>query len=95
MKDIFPESTPCCSDKFAQCSDFIACNTAERALRRYVAGDEMPPLTPEQREELLADADYCGEGSFPREEAKDFSDKDLAKWTLDAWLEYARSNCGW
>jgi len=93
MNDIFPEDTACCSVEFPDCGAFGPCTTNERALRRYIQGDPMPPLTSEQRDELLADADSCGEGSFPREEAKDFSDKDLCKWTLDAWWAYVRSNC--
>ena len=95
MKPIFPFTTPCCSHSGDRCTEFLACKTNERGLRRYAASDAMPPLTTAQREVLLNEADNFGEGLYPQEAALNLPDAALAQWTLNAWYDYARNNSGW
>lgn len=89
MGSIFHQIVPCCQGEGVDC----ICGDDERVLRAYAYGgynDE--PMTPEQREWCLEDADRAGEGSYPREEAEGLSDAELAKWTINAWNAYVRSN---
>lgn len=90
---MFADTTPCCSNKFPECENYIPCTANERMIRRILAGDYKEPLTPEQREWLIEEADRSGEGAYPREEGAKLSDIDLAKWTLNAWSDYVKSNC--
>lgn len=90
---MFAEDTPCCSHKFPECADYVLCTANERMIRRLMAGDHTEPLTAEQREWLMDEADRAGEGSYPKEEAKDLSDAELARRTLSAWADYVQSNC--
>jgi len=89
--DMFLEQTPCCSNVTPEC--YGQCTADERMIRRIIAGDHTDPLTPEQRQYLIEEADRAGEGAYPAEEAKDLTDAELAKWTLNAWADYVRSNC--
>lgn len=88
---MFPETTPCCSDVTPEC--YGQCTADERMIRRIIAGDHTEPLTNEQRQYLIEEADRAGEGAYPSEEAKGLTDVELAKWTLNAWSDYVRSNC--
>lgn len=90
---MFAEDTPCCSNKYPECEQYMPCTANERMIRRIIAGDHKEPLTAEEREWLLDEADRAGEGSYPKEEARAHSDVDLARRTLDAWADYVRSNC--
>lgn len=83
-------SVPCCMGEGHPC----VCGPDERVLRAYDRGEVgLPPMTAEEREWCLEEADRAGEGAFPREEAEQFSDKDLANWVLRAWREFVQSNC--
>lgn len=90
---MFPETTPCCSNKFPECDHMVLCSANERMIRRIIAGDHTEPLTEEQREWLIDEAEHAGEGSCPREEAFGLSDVELSKRTINAWADYVRSNC--
>ena len=81
----------CCSG--AEAGNCL-CGQKERVLRAFSEGrDTGRQMTPEEREWCLDESDKAGEGSYPREEAVDFSDKDLAMRVLYAWRDYVRSNC--
>lgn len=70
------------------------CSPDERVIRAYIRGDaSLPPMTAEEREWCLDEADRSGEGAYPREEAEGFTDQELAKRVLNAWNDYVRSNC--
>jgi len=92
-KTIFPEDTPCCSQKYPECFFDGVCGPNERMIRRIIVGDHTSPLTAEQREWLIEEADRAGEGSYPREDAESLSDVELARWTMSAWQAYVRNNC--
>lgn len=78
----------CCSVESA-----CVCGAEERVLRAYTEGRYTIPMSPEQREWCLDAAEHAGEGAYPRDEASNFSDSELANWVLDAWNDYVRSNC--
>ena len=69
------------------------CDDSERALRAYMDNYADTPMTQEQREWCIEEADHCGEGSNPREEGEKLNDRDLAKWTYWAMVAYVQSNC--
>jgi hypothetical protein len=95
MKNIFPESTPCCSSKYPECDEYGAlCPADERALRRYMAGDPMPKMTEEQRKTLLEEINYCSEGLYSPDDSESCSDKELAWYALLAWRQYVRDKFG-
>jgi hypothetical protein len=81
---------PCCMGEGHPC----VCGPDERVLRAYARDESgLPPMTSEQREWCLEEADRAGEGAYPPEQAKNYSDKDLAHWVLNAWNDYVHSNC--
>ena len=88
---MFSETTPCCSNVTPECCG--QCTANERMIRRIIAGDHAEPLTADQRQYLIEEADRAGEGAYPAEEANGLTDVELAKWTLNAWSDYVRSNC--
>jgi len=67
------------------------CQTNERFVRNYIAGNVTEPMTEAQREYCISTADWCWEGAYTREELEKLSDKDLAYNLMDAWLTYAQS----
>lgn len=70
-----------------------ACDQKEAVVRLYADGHGPRPLTAAERETLVSDADYCGEGFYNKEELEAMSDQDLARATLRAWSMYVQSNC--
>lgn len=88
---MFSETTPCCSNITPEC--YGQCTADERMVRRIIAGDHTEPLTDDQRQYLIEEADRAGEGSYPAEEAISMTDVELAKRTLNAWADYVQSNC--
>lgn len=85
-----------CSSKcsFFGSYDCSMCSEKERFIRMHIAGgDEIPPMTKEQREFFAEDADHCGEGVYSSVDLLLLSDKDLAKCVMNAWALYVNSNC--
>lgn len=76
---------PCCRPDYPAC----ACLPMERALRSWKnGGSSLPPMTAEQREACLAEIARV-EG-YRRSDYEAASDVDLARGTLDAWVDYCR-----
>lgn len=69
------------------------CSPKEMAVRRYADGDDIRPMTAEERDDLVGDANRCGEGYYDCKELEALSDRDLASATLNAWRKYVQSNC--
>jgi hypothetical protein len=63
------------------------CSPCEMALRAW-GGGFTQPMTPDQREFCLSEIDSV-EG-FRREDHESDTDQQLARATLDAWLDYCR-----
>lgn len=68
--------------------DGCVCPDMERALRGWVRGDSIPPMTPEQREACLSEIGKV-EG-YSRAEHEAENDSHLAQTTLSAWADYCR-----
>lgn len=73
-------------------SDPCVCSPSEAVLRAYIGGYAPAPMTPEQREWCLEESDSAGEGSYPRAEAEQYSDADLAARVLHAWSDYVNTH---
>jgi hypothetical protein len=86
--NIFTLDVPCCMGENATC----ICGNNERVLRAYAKGEDLPPMSEAQRIWCANEADYAGEGAYPRQEGIKLNDKDLAAWVLSAWNDYVRSN---
>lgn len=87
--DIENDPRLCCMGDCARC----VCSHKEMVVRQYAAGGTPPrPFTAEEREALVSDADWAGEGFYNRSELEAMSDQDLASATLNAWRMYAQSN---
>lgn len=82
-------NAPCCSGWKADC----ICSHEERVLRAYSDGHLFEPMTQEQREWCLDEADRAGEGSYPADEARGYDDAEHASRVLMAWNDYVKSNC--
>lgn len=57
----------------------------------YAAGRGTRPFTPQERANLVDDADHAGEGYYSAAELAAKSDQELASATLHAWGLYAQS----
>lgn len=77
----------CCSGDTTAC----VCGIEERVIRAYSEGRYAVPMTAEQREFCIWEADKCGEGMYSREELQGYSDQALASAVLDAWDAYCKS----
>lgn len=77
-----------CVENFGYC----ACTNKERACRYLskIKSDERF-FNNEQRELVIVDTDWCGEGSFSREELEKMNDVELASSWLQAAHDYATS----
>ncbi len=85
---------PCpTSCPFCESQDCAVCNESEQFVRHFMHGPVVKPMSKEEREWCIEEADRAGEGSYPREETEHLNDKDLAWATYRAWCEYVRSNC--
>ena len=73
---------------YGPASDGCLCPDTERALRAYIAGRLMPPMTPEQREWCLTEISSV-EG-YTRAEYEGVDDAGLARGVLEAWVSYCR-----
>jgi len=69
------------------------CGNSERVIRAYIGGYAPSPMTPEQREWCIREADHAGEGYYTRGELTALDDKKLAYCVLNAWDMYVKSNC--
>lgn len=67
------------------------CSPKEQVVRMYAAGRGSRPLTPQERANLVDDADHAGEGYYSAAELAATSDQELASATLHAWGLYAQS----
>ncbi|HQN17709.1 MAG TPA: hypothetical protein PKV86_01155 [Syntrophobacteraceae bacterium] len=77
---------------YPQCHDCeFGCGQMERALRHYSAYGYDKPMTSEEREWCIQEADRAGEGSYRREELERYNDQELATAVLRAWADYCRS----
>lgn len=69
------------------------CSDNERAMRHYAYIGVDKPMTEEQREWCVEEADSAGEGYFSLEELNALDDQGLAHAVLQAWSMYVSSNC--
>jgi hypothetical protein len=67
--------------------DLCVCDRAERTLRCYIRGG-LPPMTPAQREECLAEIGSV-EG-YDRNDYEGVDDASLARGVLHAWTDFCR-----
>ncbi len=76
----------------ATCDTDCLCGDQERALR-HITGGTWPhgPMTPEQRQWCIEEADRAAEGALKASELDLLPDADLARSVLFAWADYARS----
>jgi len=79
----------CCMGDDATCY----CSHKEMVLRRYVGESSLRAMTIDERNELIAEANWAGEGFYSREELNTMNDTQLANAVLNAWRIYAQSNC--
>lgn len=84
-----PIKCPCGYDKTEH---GCLCTFKEAMLHRYCSNEILRPMTAEEREWCVQEADWAGEGSYNKEELSAMTDKDLANSVLHAWLEYVRSH---
>jgi hypothetical protein len=82
----------CCTFTPALAAEQCVCNREEHALRRYSAGHNIRPMTPEEREWCVYEADRAGEGYYNEDELEKMSDKELAYAVLNAWKMYVDSH---
>lgn len=76
------------------CQNGCECGDEERALRRIADGSwELGPMTQDQRQWSIDEANSAGEGSWSTPELEKLSDKELANAVISAWWDYVRSNC--
>lgn len=78
----------------AQCqlpSDMSTCNHTECVIHAYANNTIKTPMTTQQRQWLVQEANKAGEGSFPPNIGYTLTDQKLAQWTLEAWLQYVQS----
>lgn len=87
MANIFTLQVSCCQDD-GPC----ICGDEERVLRHYTyAPIDLQPMTPEQREWCIQEADSAAEGAWSRDDLVKLSDRELADAVLRAWKDYAVS----
>ena len=67
------------------------CGHKEGAMRHYADYGYDKPMTSEEREWCIQEADRAGEGTYRREELEGYSDQGLAEAVLRAWADYCRS----
>ena len=67
------------------------CNRIEMVVRRYIDGGDIRPMTNEEREFMIDEADRFGEGYYSQKELVVMNDQDLAASVLNAWNLYAQS----
>lgn len=77
-------SVPCCTGDETHC----VCLDMERALRGWVRGDAIPPMTTEQRASCLSEIGRV-EG-YRQADHESEPDAQLARTVLSAWTDYAR-----
>lgn len=79
-----------CQDTSSPDFSYCMCLRQEQVARRYALHPTLPapPLTPEQREWLAAEADYFGEGAYPRAQSLSLNDAELCGTLLSAWSDY-------
>ena len=71
------------------------CLQDERALNRYAYRTEpMPAMTAEQREWCIREAVDAGEGAIEEQTIRTYTDSDLAKEVIRAWVTYVNSQFG-
>jgi|GEM_PF-3202727 hypothetical protein len=86
---IFNVDLPCaCYDDPVEC----ICTQNEKAIRHYASGTYTEPMTVEQREWCVREADWAGEGYYSEDELRSYSDKDLASAVLNAWNMYVQDH---
>ena len=86
---VFNITVSCCSGNESLC----VCGYNEKVLRAYSEGRCKIPMTTEQREWCLDEAERAGEGSYPRSEGIGMDDAALAERVINAWHDYVQSNC--
>jgi hypothetical protein len=86
---IFPSVTCDCDPE----GNFV-CGEEEHVLR-LISSNKWPhgPMTEEQRQWCIREADSAGEGSWSEAELLKLNDQDLAHAVLQAWRDYIQSNC--
>lgn len=94
-ENVFNHNLPCVcyvhTDEFNDC----LCSPDECVLRHYAYKGFAEPMTAEQRDWCIREANYFGEGPYSPEELKNYSDRDLATAVLGAWNDYVRSQLGY
>lgn len=93
VDDMAWPDAPCCLKPQADDPLFpylggCVCMPAERVLRGWIGGADVPPMTAEQREWCLVEIEQA-EG-YRRSDHETESDADLANTVLSAWVDYCR-----
>lgn len=79
----------CCQGGTTDCY----CTSTESALRRYASHPtSLRPMTADEREWCVGEADRCAEGGYKKTELEAMSDSDLARAVLTAWHQYVQSH---
>lgn len=60
-------------------------------LQQFSSCQASRPMTAEEREWCIDEADACGEGFYRREDLESMPDEDLAYSVLGAWWMYSCS----
>lgn len=81
----------CCSGQAD--TGYCVCTREESTLRRYSAGETLRPMTGDEREWCVDEADRAGEGYYNKAELSAMDDEALADAVLNAWNMYVQSNC--
>ena len=69
------------------------CTDEERLVRARLQPDcRLPPLTDDERYDLIEEAIYCGKGEYSEEDLQPLSDRDLCAAVIDAWTIMARKH---
>ena len=70
------------------------CSNLEKSVRAYAYTErDLPELKEDQREFLKKEAVWAGEGLFKESDFEGISDKEYCLNVMEAWSEYASSNC--
>jgi hypothetical protein len=94
QETIFNVELPCYCLFHVRRNEACICHPDECVLRHYAYTDYRVPMTQEQREWCIREADHAGEGYYSREELAGYKDKELDRAVLNAWNMYVQSQIG-
>ena len=83
----FTQQVACCMPNTG-----CLCGPEEKVLRAYIRGEALEPMSEAERNWCCAEADRAGEGAYPKAEAVELDDRELARWVISAWSDYAKGS---